>query len=244
MRSCGLARPTPAHPRDRDSDRVRDQGGGAGGAGLWSVKMSGVSHRLRLVAALVTLALVGVACSDDGTGGATEPPETGATADAGSASTTELPAVDGPFAPGRTRLEGFGEVEVRIVDGPDGKPIVLCVLLAETPDQRARGLMGVEDPDLGGYDGMLFTFDDDSTGGFYMKDTLLPLSIAYLDAEGAVVDARDMEPCPSDAEECPTYPPSDPYRNTLEVPQGGLEPLGLVPGSPALLEVGGTCPPA
>ncbi|HYI62229.1 MAG TPA: DUF192 domain-containing protein [Acidimicrobiales bacterium] len=147
----------------------------------------------------------------------------------------------GPFAPGRTRLPGFGEVEVRIVPGPDGEPLVLCVLLAETPEQRARGLMDVTDPALGGYDGMLFTFDTDSTGGFYMKDTPLPLSIAYLDAEGATIDTADMEPCLDRGARCPTYPPSGPYRSTLEVPQGGLDALGLAAGSPARLQVSGPC---
>ncbi len=206
----------------------------------------GTRRRQSLVAA--GLALVLVACSSGDDGGAPADGEDVSTLSTtgssdGEVATNDLPAVDGPFAPGRTPLPGFGEIEVRIVDGPDGEPIVLCVLLAETPEQRARGLMEVTDADLGGYDGMLFTFAGDRGGGFYMKDTLLPLSIAYLDADGAVVDAREMEPCPPDTETCPTYPPSDPYRSTLEVPQGGLEPLGLEPGSPARLEIGGTCAP-
>lgn len=154
-----------------------------------------------------------------------------------------LPPVDGPFAPGRTQIPGFGEVEVRIVPGPDGEPVVLCVLVADSPEQRGRGLMGVADPELGGYDGMLFRFPAESTTGFYMKDTLLPLSIAYLNAEGAIVDVRDMEPCTERHGACPTYPPSGPYRMALEVPQGGLDDLGLVPGSAARAEVGGACRP-
>ncbi len=200
---------------------------------------------VRALVALVTCAVVVAACgtAGDATGGATT---TTASARATSAapSTGSLPPVDGPFAPGRTQLPGFGEVEVRIVDGPDGEPIVLCVLLAETEAQRARGLMEVTDPDLGGYDGMLFTFDSDRDGGFYMKGTVLPLSIAYLGADGTTVDTRDMEPCPPASETCPTYPPSGPYRTTLEVTQGGLAPLGLEPGSSARLEVGGACAPA
>ena len=70
---------------------------------------------------------------------------------------------------------------------------------------------------------------------------MLPLSIAYLDGDGTTVDALDMEPCPPATGTCPTYPPSAPYRSALEVPQGGLEPLGLEPGSPARLEVTGAC---
>lgn len=145
-----------------------------------------------------------------------------------------------PSTTTRTTIPGFGEVEVRIVEGPDGEPIVICVLVADTPEQRARGLMGVTD--LGGYDGMLFRFEDDADGGFWMKDTLLPLSIAYLDADGAVVSTADMDPCPEGTARCPSYAAAGPYRLALEVPQGGLDALGLTEGSPARLEVtGDTC---
>jgi len=152
-----------------------------------------------------------------------------------------LPPVTGPFAEGRTAIPGFGEIEVRIIEGPDGKPIVLCVLVAETPAQRQRGLMEVTD--LGGYDGMLFRFPADSDGGFWMKDTVLPLSIAYLDADGAVVSTADMDPCPPGTARCPSYPADGPYRMALEVEQGGLEPLALEEGGSARLEVTGPCPP-
>lgn len=196
-----------------------------------------------LFALLLTVALLG-ACTDGDDGSAASTSTSTSTSERDAAvPTNDLPPVTGPFAPGRTPVPGFGEVEVRIVDGPDGEPIVLCVLLAETVEQRARGLMEVTDPDLGGYDGMLFVYDNDRIGGFYMKNTVLPLSIAYLDADGATVDALDMEPCPPDTETCPTYPPSQPYRSALEVPQGDLDALGLVPGSDARLEVSGPCAP-
>lgn len=196
---------------------------------------------VRVLAALLACAVVlGAACGSEPVDSAT-----GATrATSAAPETGSLPPVDGPFAPGRTRLPGFGEVQVRIVDRPDGEPVVLCVLLAETPEQRARGLMEVTDPDLGGYDGMLFTFASDRVGGFHMEDTVLPLSIAYLGEDGTTVDTRDMEPCPPGTETCPTYPPSGPYRAALEVPRGGLAPLGLEAGSPARLEPAGACAPA
>jgi uncharacterized membrane protein (UPF0127 family) len=201
-----------------------------------------VGRRLRAVAALVLVAGLLAACTDDGEGAGptTTDPSTSA---AVTTAETGLPPVDGPFAAGRTQIPGFGEVEVRIVPGPDGEPVVLCVLLAETTAQRQRGLMEVTDPGLGGYDGMLFTYPADTAGGFYMRDTPLPLSIAYLDAEGATVDTKDMEPCLDRGDECPTYPPSGPYRMTLEVPEGGLDELGLAVGSPSRLEVAGACRP-
>lgn len=112
----------------------------------------------------------------------------------------------------------FGEVEVAIGDDPE------CLLLAQTPEERARGLMEVQD--LAGYPGMLFVFPADSEGGFWMRNTPMPLSIAYLDAEGTIVSTADMAPC-DDVDTCPSYPADGPYRFTVEVPQGGLDDLGL-----------------
>jgi uncharacterized membrane protein (UPF0127 family) len=181
---------------------------------------------------LLLLVLLLGACGNGSDGSTT----TTAAADASGSQPIDngLPAVDESFAAGRTPIPGFGEVEVRIVEGPDGEPVVICVLVADSPAQRARGLMEVTD--LGGYDGMLFRFEDDSDGGFWMKDTVLPLSIAYLDADGAVVSTADMDPCP-DGDQCPSYPADGPYRMALEVTQGGLDPLGLTEGSAARLEV-------
>ncbi|HEX7133378.1 MAG TPA: DUF192 domain-containing protein [Iamia sp.] len=204
-------------------------------------------RRLRAATWVLVVAVLLAACGDDSSSGDSSSGDSGdtttsATADASSSPPIDngLPPVEGPFAPGRTAIPGFGEVEVRIVEGPDGEPIVICVLVADTPAQRARGLMEVTD--LGGYDGMLFRFEDDSDGGFWMKDTVLPLSIAYLDADGAVVSTADMDPCP-DGDQCPSYPADGPYRMALEVTQGGLDPLGLTAGSPARLEVTGPCQP-
>jgi uncharacterized membrane protein (UPF0127 family) len=189
---------------------------------------------------LVLVVLLG-AC---GSGPSSSSSSDGGGSDAGSAGPStsssvsqpanDLPPVADEPTSGRVAIPGFGEVEVRIVEGPDGEPIVICVMVADTPDQRARGLMEVTD--LGGYDGMLFRFEGDSDGGFWMKDTVMPLSIAYLDADGAVVSTADMDPCP-DGTDCPSYAAAGPYRMALEVPQGGLDPLGLTDGSSARIEV-------
>jgi uncharacterized protein len=183
-----------------------------------------MTTRPRLLVAVLVVALLlgGCASASD------------SSSDSGSGATVTT-VVERTPPPG---LEALGEVEVRIVEGPDGEPIVICVLVADTEAERQRGLMEVTD--LGGYDGMLFLFDTDSEGGFWMKDTLLPLSIAYLDADGAVVSTADMDPCP-DGTACPSYAAAGPYRMALEVEQGGLAPLGLTEGSPARVEVAGPC---
>src|SRR3990170_619340 len=63
-----------------------------------------------------------------------------------------------------------------IVETDDGA-VLLRVEIADTPELRGKGLMGRED--LGDDEGMAFLFFEDTTSGFYMKDTLIPLSIAF-----------------------------------------------------------------
>jgi uncharacterized membrane protein (UPF0127 family) len=132
-------------------------------------------------------------------------------------------------------VDGFGQIGFR-VDGSPVSSTQRCALLADTAEQRSRGLM--RRTDLAGHDGMIFRFPADTTGSFWMKDTPLPLSIAWFDSAGAFVSAADMEPC-LDRPSCPTYSAAGPYRFALEVPKGALPALGVGPGSRLLL--GGPC---
>jgi uncharacterized membrane protein (UPF0127 family) len=75
--------------------------------------------------------------------------------------------------------------------------------------------------DLGGLDGMLFMFPSDSDGGFWMKDTLIPLDIAFFDADGTLVNLLTMEPCATAP--CPSYRPGGSYRYAVEAPAGDLD---------------------
>jgi len=144
---------------------------------------------------------------------------------------TSVPAVVSTTVPVRTPVAGFGEVAFRVASGPD-----LCALLAQTAAQHSRGLMARTD--LAGHVGMLFVFSANSSERFFMRNTPLPLSIAWFDAAGHFVSATDMAPCP-DRADCPTYPAAKPYRYALEVPQGGLGGLGIGPGS--TITVGAGC---
>jgi len=140
---------------------------------------------------------------------------------------------------GRTPLRGFSQVAATIT-GEDGTVCEVCLLAAETDEQRARGLMEVTDAELGGYDGMLFVYPDEVAGSFWMRNTPLPLSIAYFTGEGELVSTVDMEPC-DDVDSCPNYPPDGPFRLALEVPQGELAAVGVI--GEATIELGGrTCP--
>jgi uncharacterized membrane protein (UPF0127 family) len=123
---------------------------------------------------------------------------------------------------------GFGTVRV-LVRNAAGE-MVWCVLLAATPEQRERGLMEVTDPSLNGFAGMLFRFPTDSTDEFWMRNTPMPLSIAYVDGGGQVVSSTDMAPC-EDRDDCPVYPADGTFRMAIEVPQGQLDDLGITKDS-------------
>ncbi|MFN2485539.1 MAG: DUF192 domain-containing protein, partial [Acidimicrobiia bacterium] len=69
----------------------------------------------------------------------------------------------------------------------------LSVAVADEPEEWAKGLMGVDE--LGDLDGMLFVFSDEVLSPVWMKDTLIPLDIAFFNSEGILVDAVAMEPC-------------------------------------------------
>lgn len=131
----------------------------------------------------------------------------------------------------------FDTVRVRVFD-EDGIECALCMWQADTATERSQGLMEVED--LGGASGMVFVYDTPSESSFWMKDTVIPLSIAYYDADGAYVGSQDMEPC-ADGDDCATHPAPGTFTYAIEVPQGMLDDGRLVPGS--TIEIGAPCTP-
>jgi len=68
----------------------------------------------------------------------------------------------------------------------------IWVEVAKTPEEIAYGLMGRKH--LAENEGMLFVFETEGYHGFWMKDTLVPLSIAFFDKEGRIVWITDMKP--------------------------------------------------
>jgi uncharacterized membrane protein (UPF0127 family) len=138
----------------------------------------------------------------------------------------------------RAAVPGFGEqafsIEAR--GGELGSGSVRCALVAATEQQLSQGLMGRRD--LGGYDGMIFRFATEAERPFTMRGTLIPLSIAWFDANGNLVDRAEMTPCPERVS-CPDYSSDRPYLYALETARGGLRDLGVGPG--AHLRLGGTC---
>ena len=90
-----------------------------------------------------------------------------------------------------------------IIAGPGGPELSLHVQIAETAQAQETGLMNVKKmPDQVG---MAFLFDPPTSTPFWMKDTLIPLDIAFWDGRGRVVTTFTMAPCKADP--CPVYQP-------------------------------------
>jgi uncharacterized membrane protein (UPF0127 family) len=102
----------------------------------------------------------------------------------------------------------------------------LTVEIADTTAAREKGLMGVSK--LSDQQGMVFVFSGMQSAAFWMKDTLIPLDIAFWDDAGAVVDMQAMTPCIADP--CPIYNAAQPYSSAVEVRGGLLSKAGLRPG--------------
>jgi uncharacterized membrane protein (UPF0127 family) len=92
------------------------------------------------------------------------------------------------------------------------------------PATRARGLMHRKS--LGSNAGMLFIFDEHSIHCMWMKNTLIPLSVAFIDDAGTIVNIADMEPH-SEASHCAQRP----VRYALEMNRGWYAARGIKPGS-------------
>lgn len=112
----------------------------------------------------------------------------------------------------------------------DNKRVTLLVEVADTPESRAQGLM--LRPRLDEYAGMLFIFDETGSWGFWMKKTLIPLSIAFIAEGWRIVDIKDMKVAP-DPERGPfdMYQSVKPYKYALEVNQGFFARRGIAAGA-------------
>lgn len=164
----------------------------------------------------VVLALALTACSSaTGVGPAPTDGPTAATTSAAAPTDAASPAPviepSGPFRVDTITLRG------------DDRRAQVDVWIADEPELRSRGLMAREFLPAGA--GMLFTYTSSRSGNFWMRDTLIPLSIAFFDGDGAVLDILDMQPC--EQLPCPTYGPDRAYRYALEVPQGWFAAAGI-----------------
>ena len=99
--------------------------------------------------------------------------------------------------------------------------------VVDTPPAVERGLMFRES--LPPNEGMLFVFEQTGVYPFWMKNTLIPLDIIWLDEDWRIVSiAAAVPPCRADP--CPTYPPAGPARYVVEVNAGFTRTHGIVRG--------------
>ena len=101
--------------------------------------------------------------------------------------------------------------------------------LARTNEERERGLMNRKRVADG--EGMLFIFDRDELVSFWMQNTYVPLSIAFISSDGRITEIRDMRPLDETSVRS-NYS----VRYALEVPQGWFSSAGVKPGDLVLLD--------
>ena len=99
----------------------------------------------------------------------------------------------------------------------------IWVEVVRTPEERAQGLMGRKH--LGEDEGMLFIFEKEDYHSFWMKNTLIPLSIAFIDREGKILKIADMEPLTLDS-----HPPPKAILYALEMKKGWFSTNNLQVG--------------
>ena len=96
--------------------------------------------------------------------------------------------------------------------------------IAQSPEQRANGLMHRKE--MPQHEGMLFVFDQPSMQCFWMKNTLIPLSAAFLEDDGTVVNVVDMQPQTTES-----HCSAKPVRYVLEMNQGWFGKKNVKPGT-------------
>ncbi len=132
-------------------------------------------------------------------------------------------------------VAGCASAQSRVPRGrvvfPDGSAV--SVEIADTEPVRERGLMFRTA--LAPNEGMIFVFPQAGYYPFWMKNTLIPLDMLWLDARGRIVSiAASVPPCKADP--CPSYPPTGDASYVIEVVSGFARQHGLEPGDTVKLE--------
>lgn len=114
------------------------------------------------------------------------------------------------------------------IETSGGKKVEVRAEIADSETEQAKGLM--DRTALGENRGMLFVFPDEQPRSFWMKNTLIPLSIAYMDSDGKIIDIQDMKPLDDDP---PHYDSAEPAQYALEVNKGFFDERGVEVGDRA-----------
>ena len=109
------------------------------------------------------------------------------------------------------------------IQASNGKKVRLNVEIADAEAEREKGLMNRTA--MGEDHGMIFIFPGEQTLSFWMKDTLIPLSVAFMDSNGRIIDIQDMQP-----QDLTSHLSAKPAQYALEVNQGFFEKHGVKVG--------------
>jgi uncharacterized membrane protein (UPF0127 family) len=133
------------------------------------------------------------------------------------------------FLAGQGCASGDGEPQRRLettelaILRSDGSAATVLAEIARTDEQRSRGLMGRKSLKDG--EGMFFVFETDRILSFWMKNTLIPLSIAFIAYDGRILEIHHME-----AHSLRSVRSARSARYALEVPQGWFARAGVEAG--------------
>ena len=122
-----------------------------------------------------------------------------------------------------TAASTTGESSTLAITSSDGARTEVEVEIADNDAERERGLM--DRTELATNAGMLFVFEQEKPLSFWMKDTLIPLSIAYIASDGRIVDIQDMQPL-----DRTSHPSAERAQYALEVNQGFFAERGIAVG--------------
>jgi uncharacterized protein len=160
---------------------------------------------------VVVLALLLTGCS-----GPQADPDTGS---------QKTPHATGTTADKEETTSGQSGLRTLVIDASGGKKVGVRVEVADDLAEQAKGLM--DRTTLGENRGMLFVYPEERELSFWMKNTLIPLSIAFIDSERRIIDIQDMKPLD---DEPPSYVSAEPAQYALEVNQGFFEERGVKVG--------------
>jgi uncharacterized membrane protein (UPF0127 family) len=115
------------------------------------------------------------------------------------------------------------ETAVLTIERAGSTPVEITVEIARTEEEKAQGLMHRKKLPDG--EGMIFIYDRDHQMSFWMKNTVIPLSIAFIAADGRIIEIKDMQPL-----DLSSVKSSRSVRYALETPQGWFDRAGVKPG--------------
>jgi len=110
-----------------------------------------------------------------------------------------------------------------VIERAGGEAVQMKAEIAKTDEERNKGLMFRKKLPDG--EGMIFVFERDQQLSFWMLNTYIPLSIAFIASDGRIIEIKDMQPHNEDSVKS-----SRSVRYALEVPQGWFDRVNIKPG--------------